>query len=79
MYAFINVDNCERPLTSLYMLYVRGNNDTDDAEYYVNHLMFAFFFRELDGDTVLSFKNLHHGGCVMTGCDADGTVRKFIK
>ena len=22
------------------MLYVRGNNDTDDAEYYVNHLMF---------------------------------------
>ena len=34
---------------SLYMLYVRGNNDTDNTEYYVNHLMFAVF-RELDGD-----------------------------
>ena len=22
---------------------VQGNNDTDDAEYYVNHLMFAAF------------------------------------
>ena len=45
---------------SLYnMLYVRGNNgDTDDAEYYVNHLAFAVL-PELDGDilyTVLSFK-----------------------
>ena len=41
------------------MLYVRGNNgDTDDAEYYVNHLVFAVL-PELDGDilyTVLSFK-----------------------
>ena len=43
------------------MLYVRGNNgDTDDAEYYVNHLVFAVL-RELDGNiidsiTVLSFK-----------------------
>ena len=40
------------------MLYVRGNNcDTDDAEYYVNHLMVAVL-REFDGDTltVLSFK-----------------------
>ena len=41
------------------MLYVRGNNgDTDDAEYYVNHLVFAVR-PELDGDilyTVLSFK-----------------------
>ena len=41
------------------MLYVRWNNyDTDDAEYYVNHLMVAVL-RELDGDTlstVLSFK-----------------------
>ena len=40
------------------MLYVRGNNgDTDDAEYYVNHLLFAGL-PELDGDilyTVLSF------------------------
>ena len=35
------------------MLYVRGNNcDTDDAEYYVNHLMVAVL-RELDGDTPL--------------------------
>ena len=34
------------------MLYVRGNNfDTDDAEYYVNHLMVAVL-RELDGDTL---------------------------
>ena len=33
------------------MLYIRGNNcDTDDAEYYVNHLMVAVL-RELDGDT----------------------------
>ena len=32
------------------MLYVRGNNDTDDAEYYVNHLMFAAF-RYLDSDS----------------------------
>ena len=32
------------------MLYVRGNNgDTDDAEYYVNHLVFAVL-PELDGD-----------------------------
>ena len=44
------------------MLYVRGNNgDTDDAEYYVNHLVFAIL-PELDGDiqpvhyTVFSFK-----------------------
>ena len=41
------------------MLYVRGNNgDTDDAEYHVNHLVFAVL-PELDGDifyTVLSFK-----------------------
>ena len=41
------------------MLYVRGNNgDTDDAEYYVNHLVFAVL-PELDGDilyTVFSFK-----------------------
>ena len=41
------------------MLYVRRNNgDTDDAEYYVNHLVFAVV-SELDGDilyTVLSFK-----------------------
>ena len=41
------------------MLYVRGNNgDTDDVEYYVNHLVFAVL-PELDGDilyTVLSFK-----------------------
>ncbi len=34
------------------MLYVRGNNcDTDNAEYYVNHLMVAVL-RELDGDTL---------------------------
>ena len=34
------------------MLYVRGNNyNTDDAEYYVNHLMVAVL-RELDGDTL---------------------------
>ena len=41
------------------MLYVRGNNgDTDDAEYYVNNLVFAVL-PELDGDilyTVLSCK-----------------------
>ena len=41
------------------MLYDRGKNgDTDDAEYYVNHLVFAVL-PELDGDilyTVLSFK-----------------------
>ena len=30
-------------LVSIIMLCVRGNNDTDDAEYYVNHLMFAAF------------------------------------
>ena len=37
------------------MLYVRGNyGDTDDAEYYVNHLVFAVL-PELDG-TVFSFK-----------------------
>ena len=42
------------------MLYVRGNHgDTDDAEYYVKHLVFAVL-PELDGDilyTVLSFKS----------------------
>ena len=51
------------------MLYVRGNNgDTDDAEYYVKHLVFAVL-PELYGDilyTVLSFKAaprwLHHDG-----------------
>ena len=41
------------------MFYVRGNiGGTDDAEYYVNHLVFAGLL-ELDGDilyTVLSFK-----------------------
>ena len=45
------------------MLYVHGNNDADDAEHYVNHLMFAAF-RKLDVDTgptldptvLLSFK-----------------------
>ena len=32
------------------LLYVRGNNgDTDDAEYYINHLVFVVL-RELDGD-----------------------------
>ena len=32
------------------MLYVRGNNgDTDDAEYYVKHLVFAVL-PELDGE-----------------------------
>ena len=50
----------DRCYYSLYnMLYVRGNNgDTDDVEYYVNHLVFAVL-PELDGDilyTVLSFK-----------------------
>ena len=57
------------------MLYVRGNNgDTDDAEYYVNHLVFAVL-PELDGDilyTSLYYRSKpHHDGCVMTGCDAD--------
>ena len=34
------------------MLYVHGNNcDTDDTEYYVNHIMVAVL-RELDGDTL---------------------------
>ena len=48
---------------SLYMLYVRGNNcDTDDAEYYVNHLMVAVL-RELDGDTLLYYRSKpHHDG-----------------
>ena len=60
------------------MLYVRGNNgDTDDAEYYVNHLVFAVL-PELDGGilyTSLYYRSKpHHDGCVMTGCDADGTV-----
>ena len=55
------------------MLYVRGNNgDTDDAEYYVNHLVFAVL-PELDGDilyTVLSFKAAPR----WLRYDADGTV-----
>ena len=39
------------------MLYVCGNNcDTDDAEYYVNHLMVAVL-RELDGDTLLYYRS----------------------
>ena len=46
------------------MLYVRGTNgDTDDAEYYVNHLVFAVL-PELDGDilyTVLSLLTEHMG------------------
>ena len=53
-------------------LNVRGNNcDTDDTEYYVAVL------RELDGDTynLLYYRSKpHHDGCVMVGCDADGTV-----
>ena len=37
------------------MLYVRGNNgDTDDVEYYVNHLVLAVL-RELDGDILYCF------------------------
>ena len=32
-----------------YVVYVRGNNDTDDMEYCVDHLMFAVF-RELDSE-----------------------------
>ena len=49
------------------MLYVRGNNcDTDDAEYYVNHLMVAVL-RELDGDTLLYYRSKpHHDGSVMS-------------
>ena len=62
------------------MLYVRGNNcDTDDAEYYVNHLVFAVL-PELDGDilyTVLSFKAaprwLRHADAI-----ADGTVSEHL-
>ena len=68
------------------MLYVRGNNgDTDDAEYYVNHLVFAVL-PELDNDilyTVLSFKPAprwlrHDGMRSLTGCDADGTVSEHL-
>ena len=61
---------------SLSMLSVRGNNDKDVAEYYVNHLMFPLIRRRHDGAyfTVLSSKKPHHDDCVMTGCDADETV-----
>ena len=66
------------------MMYVRGNNDTDVTEYYVNHLMFAVF-RELDGDMGLKLlyciivqKAAHYDGCVMTGCDADGVVSENL-
>ena len=57
------------------MLYVRGNNcDTDDAEYYVNHLMVAVL-RELDGDTLLYYRSKpHHDGSV-----AGGTVSEKYK
>ena len=63
---------------SLYMLYVRGNNcDTDDAEYYVNHLMVAVL-RELDGDTLLYYRSKpHHDGSVMTGCRRRDCLRKI--
>ena len=59
------------------MLYVRGNNgDTDDAEYYVNHLVLAVL-RDLSRrrHTLLYYRlKPHHDGYVMTGCvDADGT------
>ena len=61
------------------MLYVRGNNcDTDDAEYYVNHLMVAVL-RELDGDTLLYYRSKpHHDGSVMTDV-AGGTVSEKYK
>ena len=56
---------------SLYILYVRGNNcDTDDAEYYINHLMVAVL-RELDGDTlycIIVQSRTTMAGSVMTGC-----------
>ena len=60
------------------MLYVRGNNcDTDDAEYYVNHLMVAVL-RELDGDTLLYYRSKpHHDGSVMTGCRRRDCLRKI--
>ena len=63
---------------SLYMLYVRGNNcDTDDVEYYVNHLMVAVL-RELDGDTLLYYRSKpHHDGSVMTGCRRRDCLRKI--
>ena len=58
------------------MLYVHGNNcDTDDTEYYVAIL------RGLDGDTntLLYYRSKpHHDGCIMMGCDADGTVSDKI-
>ena len=60
------------------MLYVRRNNcDTDDAEYYVNHLM-VDVLRELDGDTLLYYRSKpHHDGSVMTECG--GTVSEKYK
>ena len=60
------------------LLYVRGNNcDTDDVEYYVNHLMVAVL-RELDGDTLLYYRSKpHHDGSVMTGCRRQDCLRKI--
>ena len=60
------------------MLYVRGNNcDTDDAEYYVNHLMVAVL-HELDGDALLYYRSKpHHDGSVMTGCRRRDCLRKI--
>ena len=65
------------------MLYVCGNNcDTDDAEYYVNHLVFAVL-PELDGDilyTVLSFKAAPRWLRALRHADAiaDGTVSDHL-
>ena len=50
-------------LVSIIMLYVCGNNDTDDAEYYVNHNVCRFpLIRRGHGAyfTVLSFKKPRH-------------------
>ena len=60
------------------MLYVRRNNcDTDDAEYYVNHLMVAVL-RELDGDTLLYYHSKPlHDGSVITGCRRRDCLRKI--
>ena len=61
------------------MLYVCGNNcDTDDAEYYVNHLMVAVL-RELHGDTLLYYRSKpHHDGSVMWDVTG-GTVSEKYK
>ena len=58
------------------MLYVRGNNgDTDEAEYYVKHLVFAVL-PELDGDMYTLHCIIVQSGITMAASWRDATLTR---